>query len=144
MFKLTPFTSTPRRRDEFTDFSNLIDDFFNDLPFRSIRNDTFKIDVREEENLYIVEADLPGVQKDEIKVSYDDQLLTIAVERSEEKEDKHENYLHRERQVCSMRRAINLPDVDKNSVKAKLEDGVLRVKAEKAVAEQTSHLIDVE
>lgn len=143
MFKLTPFTNTPRRRDELSDFNNLIDDFFN-APFRSLRHDTFKLDVKEEDNQYIIEADLPGVKRNEIKVSYDDQHLIIAIERDEEKEDKQENYLHRERQVCSMRRVINLPDVDKNHVKAKLEDGVLRVSAQKTTEEETSHLIDVE
>lgn len=143
MFKLTPFTSTPRRRDELSDFNNLIDDFFN-APFRSLRHDTFKLDVKEEDNQYIIEADLPGINRNEIKVSYDDQHLIIAIERDEEKDDKQENYLHRERQVCSMRRVINLPDVDKNQVKAKLEDGVLRVSAQKATEEETSHLIDVE
>ncbi len=143
MFKLTPFTNTPRRRDELSDFNNLIDDFFN-APFRSLRHDTFKLDVKEEDNQYIIEADLPGINRNEIKVSYDDQHLIIAIERDEEKEDKQENYLHRERQVCSMRRVINLPDVDKNHVKAKLEDGVLRVSAQKTTEEETSHLIDVE
>jgi len=145
MFKLTPFRTTPARRDDFMDFTDMLDDFFN-APFRSLRHDTFKIDVEEKDNTYLIKADLPGVKKDELKVSYDDQTLAIEVHRDEKKEDedKEKNYLHRERRVSSMRRAIHLPDVDPQKVKAKLEDGVLNITAEKSEVQDEGYVVDVE
>ncbi len=144
MFKLTPFSTTPRKRDDFLEFTEMFDDFFRVSPFRRGRYDSFKLDVRDEDKHYLIEADLPGVKKDELKVSYNDQVLTIAIERKEEKEAQEENYLHRERYAYSMQRSINLPDVDPSKVKARLEEGVLKVVAEKSDIQERSTLIDVE
>ncbi len=143
MFKLTPFRSTPAHRDDFMDFTDMLDDFFN-APFRTLRHDTFKIDVEEKDGAYLIKADLPGVKKDELKVSYEDQTLTIEVQRDEKKEDEDKNYIHRERRVSSMRRAIHLPDVDPQKVKAKLDDGVLNITAEKTEVQDKGYVVDVE
>ena len=144
MFKLTPFANTPRKRDDMVDFYDLIDDFFSTSPMRRSRNESFKLDVREEDKRYLIEADLPGVKKEEVKVSYDDQVLTIVIERQEEKEESKDNYLHRERYACSMRRALNLPDVNPQKIKARLDNGVLSVEAEKSEVQDHSYVIDVE
>ncbi len=146
MFKLSPFTSSPTTRDDFVDFYDIFDDFFK-APFRSLRHDTFKIDVREEANMYLIEADMPGVKREDIKVAYDDQTLTISVERKEEteaKEDKERNYLHRERTLVSMKRGIHLPNVDPKKIKAKLDEGVLKIVAEKTDGQEVGHVIKVE
>ncbi|TVP93974.1 MAG: Hsp20/alpha crystallin family protein [Acholeplasmatales bacterium] len=144
MFRLTPFTGTPTKRTQFSDFENLIDDFFSGMPMRTLRHDTFKLDVRQDGETYLIEADLPGVKKEEVHVSYDDGLFTIAVERQEETEDKHEGYLHRERRMSSMKRSINLPDLDPQQIKARLEEGVLKVVAEKQAVQDTRTVIDIE
>ncbi len=145
MFKLTPFNTSPRKRSDMMDFSDMIDDFFAS-PFRSLRHDTFKIDVEEEDNAYLVKADLPGVQREDIKVSYEDQVMNIEVKHDEnkEEEDKEKNYIHRERRVCSMRRAIHLPDIDPDKIKAKLENGVLNIRAEKSEIQDRGYVVDVE
>lgn len=146
MFKLTPFSASPRKRDDYVDFYDAIDDFFGSSPFRSLRNDTFKLDVKEEDKSYVIEADLPGVDRENIKVNYDDQTLMISVEHKEEKEEKddNDNYLHRERRACAMKRAIHLPDVDPSNVKAKLNNGVLHIIAQKAEHVNEGYAIDVE
>ncbi len=147
MFKLTPFTArTPRRKDDIMDFADIVEDFFN-TPFRGLRQDTFRIDVEEKEDAYYIKADLPGIKKDEVKVSYDDQILNIEVTKDEEKdqeETEERNYIHRERRYASMRRAIHLPDVDPGKLKAKLEDGVLNVKAEKTEVKDQGYVVEVE
>lgn len=144
MFKLTPFHTSPRKRTDYDPFRDFFDEFFT--PGRSLRYDTFKIDVEDNDNEYLIKADLPGVNKDEIKVSYDDQTLRIQVERTEENEDKDEekNYLHRERRVSSMARDIHLPDIDPSKLKAKLEDGVLNIRAEKSEVQDQGYVVDVE
>ena len=143
MFKLTPFTTSVKRRSDYDDFYNLVDDFFS-TPFRSLAHDKFKIDVKEEENRYIIEADVPGVKKEEVKLSYQDDVLTISIDRQEQTESDNEGYLHRERRVCSMKRALNLTGLDPKNIKAKLEDGVLTVTAEKVKVEEHSYVIEVE
>ena len=143
MFKLTPFSSSPNKSDEFVDFYNLVDDFFAS-PFRSMRGETFKLDVKEQDNQYLIEADVPGINREEIKISYSDDVMMISVERNEEKEDKAENYLHRERRVTSMKRSLNIPGVNPQKIKAKLENGVLKVMAEKSEVQEHSYVIEVE
>ncbi|MFP4287035.1 MAG: Hsp20 family protein [Candidatus Izemoplasmataceae bacterium] len=144
MFKLTPLSNSLRRRDDdFVDFYNMIDDFFS-TPLRTLRTENFKLDVKEDEHEYQIFADLPGIKKEDLKISYDDQVLMISVERNEEKEEKEENYIHRERQVCSMKRALNLPNVDKGQIKARLEDGVLNITAKKTQVQDQSYVIEVE
>jgi len=143
MFKLTPFSASPRRKDEFDPFTDFFDDFFS--PMRSLRNDTFKVDVEDQDNKYLITADLPGVSKKELKVSYDDQTLNIMVEREEDNEDKEEKkYLHRERRYTSMRRSLYLPDVDPSSIKASLKNGILQIDAAKSESQNQGYLIDIE
>ena len=57
----------------FGDFYNVLDDFFsNDWPFRrSLANDTFKVDVQDNDNEYLIEAEMPGVDKKDINVALD-------------------------------------------------------------------------
>ncbi|MGM0435794.1 MAG: Hsp20/alpha crystallin family protein [Bacillota bacterium] len=145
MWKLTPFSTSPRRTDnDLMDFNDLVDDFFR--PVRSLRHDTFKIDVEDKGDAYEITADMPGINRDDLKVSYDDSILTIDVKHEEEDEDKDEekNYIHKERRVASMRRQINLPDIDPAKLKAKLEDGVLTIDAPKSEVQDQGYVVDVE
>lgn len=150
MAGLIPFN---RKRSDlmnigFDDFHNMIDDFFSDnWPFafrRNLFNDTFKIDVQENDKEYIVEAELPGIQKNEINVSLEDNRLKIAVNKLEDKEEKSKNYIHKERRQCVMSRSIYLADSDSHGVKAKLEHGVLTVTVPKIFKPENSVSIEIE
>ena len=73
----------------FENFYNMFDDFFGDrnslLPSRNLLHDTFKIDIEEKETEYLIEAELPGIQKDEIDLGIkDDNHLCIQINRTEE------------------------------------------------------------
>ena len=118
----------------FEDFYNILDDFFSDglLSSRSLARDTFKIDVRETEKDYVVEAELPGAAKDEISLGVEDDSLCISVNRAEEDNDEGKNYIHRERRASSMSRRLRLMNARLADVKAKLEDGVLVITVPKA------------
>jgi HSP20 family protein len=130
----------------FEDFYNLVDDFFGDelMPRRNLLKDTFKIDVQETENQYVLEAELPGVKKEEISLELDDGMLSISVERVENVEEEKKHYIHKERRYSSMRRSINLSDAKADGIKAKLEDGVLKVTVEKKQRSAESLKIDIE
>ncbi|MEI6579866.1 MAG: Hsp20 family protein, partial [Eubacteriales bacterium] len=107
----------------FEDFYNLLDDFYTDDwgVRKSLSINTFKLDVKEEENNYIIEAELPGIKKEEIHVALDEGKLVITVSRDEKVEEEKKNYIHRERRCTSMRRSIYLTDSVAEGIKAKLE-----------------------
>lgn len=148
MTKLVPFRGkgTNLSAQGFGNIFNMIDDFFtDDFPIRrSLSHDTFKIDVREEEKNYMVEAELPGVNKEDINISVDDGILTIAVKHEENKEEKDKNYIHRERRYSSMERRLMLGDADGAGIKAKLNDGLLEITIPKREKQDTSKKIEIE
>jgi HSP20 family protein len=130
----------------FEDFYNMLDDFFSDglLPNRNLLRDTFKIDVTETDSDYLVEAELPGIKKEEIDLSIDDDNLCIAVNREENATQDGKNYIHRERRVSSMSRRVRLANAKLNEIKAKLEEGVLNVSIPKQTEANTTRKIDIE
>jgi len=148
MAGLVPFNR--RRKDlmtGFDDFQNMLDDFFAEdwsRP-RSLMKDTFKIDVKEDEKEYMVEAELPGITKEDVNLSIEDGRLCISVNKEEVKEDKDEkNYIHRERRYTSMQRNVFLAEAADEGIKAKLEDGVLTITVPKKVHEDKSKAIEIE
>ncbi len=149
MAGLVPFNR--RRKDlmstGFDDFYNMLDDFFAEdwAGPRSLMKDTFKIDVKEDDKEYMVEAELPGVTKDDLNLSIEDGRLSISVNKEEVKEDKgQKNYIHRERRYTSMQRNVFLADAADEGIKAKLNDGVLEIIVPKKVEEDKSKAIEIE
>ena len=130
----------------FEDFYNMLDDFFNDslMPRRSLLRDSFKIDIEEVDKEYRIEAELPGIHKDEVDLSIDGDSLCISVNREEEANHDGRNYIHRERRVSSMNRRIRLSEANLAEIKAKLEDGVLTVTVPKDTQAALPRKIDIE
>jgi len=130
----------------FEDFYNMLDDFFSDglMSGRSLLRDTFKLDIVEKENEYLVEAEMPGVRKDESDLNIDGDTLCVSVNRTEEANKDGKNFIHRERRVSSMSRRVRLADAKLDEIKAKLEDGVLTVAIPKDTRANTSRKIDIE
>ncbi|WP_396622241.1 Hsp20/alpha crystallin family protein [Marinobacter sp. W-8] len=91
------------------------------------------VDIKETPEAFMVEAELPGMSKDDVKVTVQDGVLTIQGERKSEEETKDKK-LHRiERFYGSFMRRFTLPDnVDENSVKANFKDGLLTLSIQKA------------
>ena len=115
MAGLVPFNrNLSIRPPVFEDFYNMLDDFFNDTwPRRSRIGSTFKVDVQENEREYLIEAELPGVKKEEVNIEMYEGRLTISVNREENISEENKNYLHRERTFSSMKRSIYLADAKK-------------------------------
>jgi HSP20 family protein len=91
-----------------------------------------ELDVRENTNAIVVEAELPGVDEKDITVTLANGMLTIKGEKKHEKEEKSENYYLAERSFGSFERSIRLPDtIDEDKVDAKFDKGVLKVTATK-------------
>lgn len=130
----------------FEDFYNVLDDYFsNDWPFkRTLTHDTFKVDVEDNGNEYLIEAEVPGIDKKDIIVELNDGKLMISITRDENSESKKKNFIHRERRYSSMIRSIYLEDAKPDGIKAKLENGLLKVVVPKEEKPNNSITIDVE
>ena len=86
------------------------------------------IDIVEEKDNYVVRVDLPGLSKDDVSVTLQDNFLTIKGERKAEAESKDANYYRRERVYGSFSRTFELPGtVDPKKIDAHFRDGVLHV-----------------
>jgi len=86
------------------------------------------LDVVEEKDNFLVKMDLPGLSKEDVSVTIQDNFLTIKGERKHEVEKKEANFHHRERVYGSFTRTIELPTrVDAGKVDATFRDGVLHV-----------------
>ena len=87
-----------------------------------------RIDVRESDEAWLIDAELPGLEQSQIDVSVDDGVLTISGERKSEEtsEDEATGYRHLERYRGSFRRSLRLPeDVDTEAIQAAYRNGVL-------------------
>jgi HSP20 family protein len=86
------------------------------------------VDIVEDENEYLIKAELPEVKKEEVKVTVQDDVLTISGERMFEKEEKGRKYHRMERAYGSFARSFTLPeDADGEKVAAEFKDSVLKV-----------------
>jgi len=90
------------------------------------------LDVAETKGEFIVKASIPGINPDDLEVTFTDNLLTIKGETKEEKEVKEEQYHLRERRYGAFSRSITLPNkVRSDSIEASYEAGVLTLKLPK-------------
>lgn len=148
MLGLTPFgrNQIQKREDDFLDFYNMFDDFFNDRfpERRTTRKDSFKMDIKEKETEYLVEAEMPGVKKEQISIDYNDDRLIISVKQQDEINEEKENYIHRERRLSSMQRLVYLKNMDVEKIKAKLEEGVLKITVPKKEEDKGKYEIVIE
>ena len=122
----------------------LFDDFFDDdfmrfpawdgreLYGKHAKN-LMKTDVRETENTYEVDIDLPGFKKDEIDVDLKDGYLTIRASKGLDKDqkDKEGKYIRQERYAGACSRSFYVGEVEPDQVSAKYEDGILRISVPK-------------
>lgn len=92
-------------------------------------------DITETGNEYLIKAELPEVKKEDVKVTLDNGVITIAGERHHEKEEKDANEICVESLYGTFSRSFSLPEnVDQKGIRAEAKDGVLRVRIPKARA----------
>ncbi|NSW89398.1 MAG: Hsp20/alpha crystallin family protein [Firmicutes bacterium] len=136
MFGLIPYrrSSGLRKRDSFWDIGSLIEDFFNDslIPTFFTPINPMRADVKETENEYIIDVEVPGARKEDIKLELKDDILNICIERNEEVKEERSDYIRRERRYGSCSRSFYVPDIKHEGVKAKYNNGVLTITLPKA------------
>ncbi|HEX7055467.1 MAG TPA: Hsp20/alpha crystallin family protein [Burkholderiales bacterium] len=113
--------------DLFADFGKGF--FVRPLAFPEPIAPKMKIDVAEDDKSYTVQADIPGVKKEDIQVEVDGDTVSLRAEVKQEKEEKKgEKVVYSERSYGSLSRSFSLPtEVDERSAKAEYKDGVLKL-----------------
>lgn len=129
MFGMIPFDRSDN--NVFDTFDNFARDFFRrsnaDLP-------AFRTDIRDTGDSYVLEAELPGFQKEDISLELKDGILTITAAHSESSEKKGEDgsYIRRERRYGSFQRSFDVTGIDESAITAAYESGVLALTLPKA------------
>jgi len=98
------------------------------------------MDVYREGDNYILKTELPGIKKEDLEITIQDNIVTLKGEKKDKRETKEDDYYFSERCFGSFQRAIELPAaIDRSKVKANVKDGILEVRlplAEEAVPKQ--------
>ena len=120
----------------FPTFPSFFDNFFsrdlmdwNNSNFSSTNSTLPAVNIREDEESFVIEVAAPGLVKDNFKVNFDRNRLVISSEQKEEKNENNKKYSRREFSYQSFERSFSLPDgtVDGDKISAKYTDGILVV-----------------
>lgn len=124
---------------------NFFEDFSRNL-FNDFKSNLIKTDIHETDNEYIVEAELPGISKENIQVTYEDGVLTISGQQQTDTvdEDKKGKLIRSERSLTSVRRQYLLENVKEDEIKASYSDGILKVTLPKDSNKEIKKSIPIE
>lgn len=128
MSYLVPYGKKDKGLDFMRRFFNedLWDGFFSgSMPGFTIGG--IRADIREKENEYIVEAEIPGFTKEQIEIQYENNTLTIIARQQNERNEEKDQYLRRERHYGELRRSFYLENVMEDYIGAQYRDGVLHI-----------------
>ena len=129
MFGMVPFEY--RDRNLFDVFDNFERSLFHnsnvDLP-------AYRTDIRDAGDKYILAAELPGFDKEDVSLDLKDGILTITAEHTENNDQKDDNgsYIRRERRYGSFRRSFDVTGIDENAISASYNNGILELSLPKA------------
>ncbi len=137
MFELTPYFHNRHQRgvnvyDPFREFDDFERSFFGE------RVHTFSTDITDNGDSYTVETDLPGFNKDDIKIDIAGDTMTVSAERHSnyEKDDKKSKYVRVERSYGSYSRSFDITGIDSENITAAYDNGVLTLTLPKKSAKE--------
>ena len=120
---------------EFETLTDRVQRIFDELPtfpFNMVDSFSPRIDISEDDKHIYIDAEIPGVNKKDLKITLQDNILTIQGEKKREEEKKEKNFFRSERLYGTFQRSFTLPvEVDTDHVDAKFKDGMLHIKLNK-------------
>ena len=132
--------------DVFKD--NFLFDFMGDIPEAVHSRSVLKTDVRETDTAYLLDIEVPGIKKEDIKVKLEDGYLNVSATTKVKKEDTNEKYVRKERYFGAVSRSFYVgEDLTEEDVKANYENGILHltvVKKEAKVETNGTKVITIE
>jgi HSP20 family protein len=112
------------------------DDFFSSLPTRT--SSMPAVNIRENEKNYLLELAVPGMEKKDLKIDINEDVLTISAENKNENEEQKDGYKRKEFSYSSFCRSFYIPEnADKEKIAANYKEGVLYVELPKQEEEKT-------
>ena len=152
------FSLIPRRREgkpklfysPFKEMEDMMNRMFGDFSGETSLEKAFTeatpgFNMYKDEGDMVIEASLPGFDKNNIKVELQDDVLTIKGEHKEETEEKEKDYYHKEFSRSSFCRSVRLPEkVKPEDFKAKYKDGILEIRVPTSEPEEKTHTIEIE
>ena len=128
MFGMIPFER--HENNLFDAFDNFERNFFGNTSSAV----TFRTDIRDEGDKFVLEAELPGFRKEDIQLHLKDGILTVSATHSEssEQKDGEGSYIRRERRFGSFARSFDVAGIDEESISAAYQDGILELTLPKA------------
>ncbi|MEG1775645.1 MAG: Hsp20/alpha crystallin family protein [Clostridia bacterium] len=139
------YTMVPFRRTLHNEFPAMLGSAFMREFFDADAAPAMRVDVRENETGYLLEADLPGVEKEAINLNIEDDMLTISADMNTQKKEEKNGYVCSERRTGHVERSFTLEGIDVSGVKADYQNGVLLVTLpkEKPVEKKTAMKIAI-
>ena len=118
----------------FGRYGNSLDSLFDDFERSFFSNGcsqlpAFRTDIQDKGDHYLLEADLPGFQKEDISLELKEGILTIKAEHKENQDQKDDkgNYIRRERRYGSFSRTFDVSGIDENAITAVYNNGILEL-----------------
>ena len=121
-----------------------LDDFFDDfVPVPRVPKMDMKCDIYEKGDRIHIDLDVPGYNKEDIKINVEEGTLTIEATTNKETNDEEKNYIHRERITGSFKRQFNIGNIDEDQINAKFHNGVLKISFPKEEKKETKKFIEI-
>lgn len=118
-----------------------LDDIFGNLMEGTSRD--MKCDIYEKDGVYHIEADIPGLKKEDISIDHNNGYITIKATKEESNDEENKNIIRKERFYGSMERKFYVGDVDEDNIEATFKDGVLKIKVPKIDKDKNKKLIEI-
>ncbi|MDZ7720459.1 MAG: Hsp20/alpha crystallin family protein [Balneolaceae bacterium] len=124
-------------------FSDIMDEFFNDAVATRQNRFAPSIDISETDNQYMIDVEVPGMNKDDIELNIENNTLTISGERKFKKKEDNKQYHRVESHYGSFSRSFTLPEnVEVDSISASYNNGILNITVDKS-EQQTKKQIKI-
>lgn len=120
-----------------------LDNVFDDL-IPSTKSSDMRCDIYEKDGDYHIVIDIPGFNKNDIKIEADNGYLTITASKESEENEEEKNYIRRERVYGKYERSFYLGDLESESIKAEFKDGILSITVPKKEVESSKKTIQID
>lgn len=118
-----------------------LDDIFDNLMEPAHRD--MKCDIYEKDGAYHIEADIPGLNKEDITIDHNNGYITIKATKEEKQDEETKNMIRKERFYGTMERKFYVGDVDEDNIEATFKNGVLKIKVPKIDKDKSKKLIEI-
>jgi len=118
--------------------TNIFDDFFNDW-FDRPTSRSMRTDIKEDDKQYVLYIELPGLEKEDIKLSYENEYLVVSVDAKEDNEE----YIRKERYSGELSREYYVGNIDESKLTAEYNNGILVVTVPKDSVQETKKYISI-